>query len=163
MEEANIGFILGMVAGEGSFIIQLRTYDRGVGVSGSPVFQMALKDTDAEILHAMCETTGFGKVRYDSNGSHRSRAIWRIHGWDTCQAFAQDIESAANEAEMFRETDKYKTFVEWKNIIDGYGERKNDGIKSVEEAEELIHRAKSLNDDGNDGLSKDKWMDRIKR
>jgi hypothetical protein len=161
MEEANIGFILGMIAGEGSFSIHLRQYDGGVGVSGSPIFQLALKDDDAEILHAMCETTGHGKVRYSSNGSHRNRAMWRIRGWESCLEFADNIEAAAEKTGLFKETDKYSTFVEWKRIIEEHDDKREIGEKSVEEAKELVKKAKSLNSDGNNGLSLETWLDRI--
>jgi len=127
------------------------------------MFQLSLKDTDSDIVHAMQETTGHGKVRYNKNGNHTSKVTWRIRGWESCLEFAEDIEVAAENVGMFRETEKYETFVEWKEIIEEHNERRKVGEKSTDEVKELIRKAKSLNEDGRDGISEEEWIKRVEQ
>lgn len=147
-------YLLGLVAGEGSFLLTLKRGDSwSCGVQIQARFQMNMVE-DSDILSLLGKKTGLGYVknREDRPENRRDYQDWSILRQTDIQKLITMIEE--QEDSLFWETDKGETFKEWKRGI----ELKEEGDTTDPELiKELITISKELNH-GDRGRSKEDWF-----
>jgi len=148
-----VEFLLGLIAGEGSFTVGLRKEASCVcGVHALPSFSMKMVE-DADILHILQQTTGLGAVSMlrRKNPRHRDAEQWQVASNSDIRTLINMIE--AQEGSLFWETDKGATFKQWKQAIT-LKEQTDTG--DPEQVKRLIRIGKELNH-GDRGRSAEDW------
>lgn len=148
LSNENAEFILGLIAGEGCFSVQLSQRDDLThGVEIRPSFTVHMKE-DGEILETVKDIVGLGEVYAREKG-----AAWHMTRHGELVELIELIDDHAGS--LFWETDKGSVFTNWKQII----ERKGSGRHlSEEETKKIIRLAKTLNERGKSGKSVDYWI-----
>lgn len=140
-------FILGLIAGEGSFSSALFSQNDTVYVY--PIFQLKLSDVDCEIVEGLEERFGVGTVNYDNSGN----VGWHVRGADDVDALITFIEES--DCKMFEMTAKYKQYLRWLELVEK--KRQSDGTDA--EKAEMIRTARSVTDSNlGSGRSAEEWI-----
>lgn len=128
----NSQFILGFIAGEGSF--SYKSVERGrFNFYIQPEFTLKVKER--EILELILDEIGIGYNYTDDN----EMTTWRTSSRDEKLQLIEFIDTHADE--MFKSTQKYQSYVKWKELV----ERKPELIKSKEGVKEMAELAYSIN------------------
>ena len=142
-------FILGLIAGEGSFSSALLNQNDTVYIY--PIFQMGMSDVDQEIIERMSDELDIGTVN-NSGGN----AGWFVRGQDDVDDLIEFIEDA--DCELFELTEKYGQYERWMKLVEK--KRASDG--SRDERAELIRIARSITDSSaGDGNSAEEWIAKL--
>lgn len=135
MEEA---FVLGMIAGEGSFSVHCVPYDTyRYGIMVQPQFGLVMYEK--EVVEAMHDDLGIGIISTVNGTNGRTRHDWRIKKNAEMDRFIDWLDE--NMTEDFKKTDKYDSYLRWRSIV----EDKQSLLKSKDGVKELIERARSVN------------------
>jgi hypothetical protein len=148
MEEVNIGFVLGFVAGEGCFTVNIR--EQAGNIYALPSFALSVSERDEGIVQELCDLTGLGSVNYRRGGM----VAWVISSREECQTFASQLRSAM-EGTLFSVTEKSNQLERWVEFMEEYETPKTD-----EEVRTVVERAKSVNPDSQNGMSVEEWIER---
>jgi hypothetical protein len=149
MREKNIGFILGFIAGEGSFTVNLE--EQSGKLYAYPRFKVAVHERDRALLDAMAECVGLGAVY----GHGEDSAEWRIDNQEESQRFAQQVLAAA-DGSLFTESDKYEQFVRWLDFASEYDQHPT----TPEESREVIREAKEITH-ADHGHTVEEWVEKL--
>lgn len=142
-------FILGLIAGEGSFSSALLNQNDTVYIY--PIFQMGLSDVDEDIIHYMTNEMDIGTTS-KSNGA----IGWFVRGKEDVDDLIEFIEEA--DCEEFEITEKYDQYQRWMELV----EKKRASEGSKEERKELIRIARSITDtNAGDGHSAEEWIAKL--
>lgn len=145
-------FILGFIAGEGSFHTRLRQNEHSnYGVETSLEFTLLLNDRDSELLEEIHDYIGLGRIRYDDS---RSTVCWKVSSKEDCKDLARFIEENAGDG--FVSSEKYQSFKKWRHLLNNVDIM----CRSKRGKEKFIKEAKEINS-GNNGLSADEWVERL--
>lgn len=150
-----INFILGLIAGEGSFCTDMhkqKTYKYNVHTGLR--FYIALHEKDKEVIDCLQKYFGIGDVGYKNN-SGSGAYKWEIKRNDEVKQFAEWVEE--NSTNWFKKTRKYDSFVKWKSLI----EDRKELMETEEGLIEYIKRAKAINET-NRGKSVEEWINVVK-
>jgi len=146
----NVGFVLGFIAGEGSFHIKL-SEQKGY-LYARPGFTLSAAEVDADLVREIKELVGLGSI-YERD--HEIR--WRFTSREECQKFAEQILSAA-EGTLFLESAKYEQFQRWLDFAANCEQP-----ETIEEAREVVKWAKSVPSTHKPrGQSVEEWMEKLK-
>ena len=149
--DTDINFILGLIAGEGSFNANMHQQDTyKFGVRAGMRFHLGMHSDDRELIQKLQDFFGYGRVvvRDDS----KSLAYWEIRNNDNIEKFAGWVENNANS--WFKETRKYRAFERWNALL----QDRKELIKSYDGMVEFVNRAKAINTT-NRGKSADEWVE----
>lgn len=142
-------FILGIIAGEGSFSSALLNQSDTVYIY--PIFQMGMSDVDGEVIERMADDLDIGTVNY-SGGN----VGWYVRGQEDVDDLIEFIENT--DCEEFELTEKYDQYGRWMELVEK--KRASDG--SRDEREELIRVARSITDsNAGDGNSAEEWIAKL--
>lgn len=145
-------FILGFIAGEGSFHARLRENEySNFGVETSLEFTLLLNERDSELLEDIHTYIGLGRIRYDES---RGTVCWKISSKEDCKDFARFIEENAGDG--FIASEKYESFKKWRHLLHNIDILKRSRMGK----EEFIKKSKEINS-GDNGLSTTEWIDRL--
>jgi hypothetical protein len=151
MEQHNIGFILGLVAGEGCFTFDIsQRSDMSVGLLISPSFQLKMKD---EVLVKEVAELTHGDIVEPSDGT----TAWRVRGWDNCRTFSNDLVSALSTqptTNLFTESRKFESLEMWHSIVHSYEPPQNE-----KELRSLLENIQRVNDTEL-GNTVEEWMEK---
>jgi hypothetical protein len=131
-------FVLGLIAGEGSFSSNINVSDgRRFGVDVRPTFSLVMSDESA--VKSCVEITNIGYISQRSNGMWE----WRVRKNEEVKNFQNWV--IQNSSKYFRSTDKYDTFLRWKTLVDVRPSMKDSkkGMKN------LVYLARRINKDKN--------------
>lgn len=103
-------FILGMIAGEGSFHVLMEKPSGGTIDRQRPIFTMTMYEDG--ILQQMCSQLGLGIVTDDKG----SRFTWRINNKKEVNEMRNWV--LDNISNDFKATDKYRQFKLWSEAVD---------------------------------------------
>lgn len=106
MEISNPQFLMGFIAGEGSFSFatHIRPNTSKYNIYIQPRFSILVHEQ--KIIKQLHKDAGLGK-QYDS----KETSTWSIRRNDECLEFAKFVEDVAGD--YFRKTNKYKQFSRW--------------------------------------------------
>jgi len=149
MEESE-QFLLGFIAGEGSFNFNLQKRDAmKCGLLASPRFAINVTSGDRRTLERLQSRIG-GSI--DSRETtHNPQVCLVVIGLENCKRVAEFVDRYAGPE--FRETQKWESFTKWKSLIEDYSPP-----KSRDEVKEIVYRAKDINPHGSSGRSAEEWM-----
>jgi hypothetical protein len=123
-------FILGLLAGEGSLMINMHKSDRyntGIDVRGAG--QITLGKEDYKILVMIHHILNIGSLSIQGSGG----VTWKVQSQKECRILADWIENNI-ENTLFKHTKKYESYVVWEECIsmieDGEHMSKS-GIKEI--------------------------------
>lgn len=103
------GFLLGFIAGEGSFMIEVGAVQRRRwNVNISPKFSLLVHED--EILQNLVSQTNLGNVYTQDN-----RSQWSISSVDGCLELCEIIDNS--DCELFENTHKYQQYKDWKKCL----------------------------------------------
>lgn len=112
------GFLLGLIAGEGSFYVtmandQRRKYDVCPGIR----FSVTMGFYEQEMLEALQEATGLGSVTTHGKGFQ-----WTISSRKDCHELNGMIDGWLDETDtaLFRRSHKYTAYQKWKEILEDF-------------------------------------------
>jgi len=148
MEEVNIGFVLGFVAGEGCFTVNIR--EQAGNIYALPSFALSVNERDEGIVQELCDLTGLRSVNYRRGGM----VAWVISSREECQTFADQL-SSAMEGTLFSVTEKSNQLERWVEFMEEYETPKTD-----EEVRTVVESAKAVNPDSQNGMSVEEWVER---
>lgn len=137
-------FLIGFIAGEGTFCFGINTADGKKYVS--PVFGFRVHEKDVEVVEAMKEHVDVGGVNHVGD---RGTVEWRVTSEDDLVRLRDYVEE--NAPEEWWITEKGKNFEVWSECLDIYA----DGKTRTDEAIEIAQKAKKLNPDN--GISEERW------
>jgi len=130
-------FIIGFIAGEGSFSAKVYPRDsQRFGVQVVPEFSLKVKEK--EVIHNIVEYTEIGYVRDTPDGY----AAWRISSNEELQQLISFIEG--NRRGGFECCEKYNAYNRWKKVVEGRREL----MMTEEGMKELVERAREINQMG---------------
>lgn len=105
-------FILGLIAGEGSFQLNLTINNtRSYGFAPVPKFSLLVHEKD--ILDKIVNEVGLGKVK---SRSHDDGYVWEIINQNEVIEFSDWIKKSSTE--FWESTNKYKQFEKWNVAVD---------------------------------------------
>jgi hypothetical protein len=129
LDSAEREFLLGFIAGEGSFMIEVNDAKRRRwGFRIIPRFGLLVHESD--ILHKLCDETNLGIVHERADSAESS---WLIRSIDECLELCEIIDSQS-ESGLFEQTDKYNQYTKWKsaiNMIDDGKHLNRDGAHKI--------------------------------
>lgn len=129
-------FILGFIAGEGSFSTYTVESDSNkFGLQITPHFN--LKVDEREIIEKIHDYMGFGTTLQDNRGMWS----WRVAGKSSRQKLISWIED--NATEEFKCTSKWESFKKWRTFT----EKRRELMKSRDGIKELIRMSRNINPD----------------
>lgn len=124
-------FILGFIAGEGSFHVTLATSGSGYVVP-KPTFSIRVYEN--EIIDAIHQEVSIGNVRKRADGK-----VWRVQSISECEDIVQRIEESAGP--LFKKTDKWRQFKLWSEAVEI---KQKDGRTSKEDKKRLVEISYSI-------------------
>jgi len=102
-------FLLGFIAGEGSFMIEVGAIQRRRwNVNISPRFSLLVHEDD--ILQKLCSETDLGNVC-----TQEDRSMWSIKSIDDCLELCKIIDDS--DSCLFKSTHKYEQYKDWKECL----------------------------------------------
>jgi len=118
LETGDLNWLVGLIEGEGSFIINASVRDGGVGFC--PYLRIVLSEKDRETVFLIKKMLGFGRIEFKSN------EIWKRKGMNNVQNQYSYTISGVIAAQKFIEnfgenlfrTSKKEDFVLWKKAIE---------------------------------------------
>ena len=129
-------FVLGFIAGEGSFNVSVyRQDDMKFGVTGNEMFSLGVHEDDSEALEVVKETLGVGEIYSDTQGkkqfmvSKRSELLELVDWMDE------------NVSDEFKRTEKYQSYLRWKELV----VNRKDYISSEDKMVEYVKKAREVN------------------
>lgn len=139
-------FMLGMIAGEGSFHIVLEAPSRQ-----RPKFTMNMHER--EILEIMQEQLEWGTISKPDD----TRTEWQVQGKEDLREMKEWVEN--NMSEGFKSTDKYRQFLLWSEAV----EIRPDGREPipVEDRKRLVELAFEIPKSDNRNKSKEEWLELV--
>lgn len=150
MDDRDIGFVLGFIAGEGSFYVNVCEASTECGLRFSPEFTLKVNEVDTEVLGLLSELTQVGKIRPEQNNCVR----WRVDTQGGCRKLVSDIETAS-QGTLFRESSKYESFRKWRYFVE------NDiSPQTKAELREALEKRNAINTTGHGGQTVEEWLDR---
>lgn len=152
----NEQFILGMMAGEGSFTIKLSKEESfSWKIRPNPRFAITLHESDREVLENMQEYLGVGTLRTKSENQY----TWDVSSIGGIIEIKKFVEENAEDGFMC--TEKYESFLRWSKGVDMF---KGPGRKTnwtKEKIVKIVNISKGINKTGYKGKSKKEWMEII--
>lgn len=110
------GFILGLIAGEGSFSIKFAKSDQyRVGYIINPRFSLGMREEELIMLEQISDSVGLGRVKPKGR---KNQIYWSISSVGECINLCSFIESPENSSEIFMESSKYSSYMAWKNVLE---------------------------------------------
>lgn len=130
----NAQFILGFIAGEGSF--SFKSVERGrFNFYIQPEFSLNVKERD--VLDHIIEEVGFG---YNYDLSKNGMSTWRISSREGRLKLIEFIDEHAGP--LFKSTKKYESYLKWKELV----ERKPELLKTRDGVKEMVSLAYAINE-----------------
>ena len=144
-------FILGLIAGEGCFYVELNKNKRmSHNIYARPAFSLGVKVDDPDMVHILEEEFGFGEI------VHRDNSIEiRVRKKENIRYLIEWMDS--NKTDLFTRTDKSRQYEDWKII-----RNKINNCETDEDMEEIVTLTKSLSNSTH-GKSKDDWHNLIRQ
>lgn len=107
-------FLLGLIAGEGSFIAR-RQIDKShtLNVSIRVQFQIQIHERDRDVIEQLRAHVGYGRI---DERTDRPYIQWRISKMGDCLEFGAYLQEIA-EGTPFLLTDKARAFEQWFEIV----------------------------------------------
>lgn len=150
----DIGFILGFIAGEGSFNANLHQQDTyKFGVYAGLRFHIGLHQNDKQLLYSLKEYFDMGRVVERQNNGYDS-VYWEVKKNDEIKQLCDWIEE--NKSDWFEESIKHKSYKKWKYLV----ENRQQLISTYDGMVEFIELAKDINRDSR-GKSVSEWISRL--
>jgi len=127
-------FVLGFIAGEGTFSTESEINDKyRFNLLISPKFQVKVKEVD--VLREMCDSVGIGQVnQYGDYG------VWRVSNNDEFDDLIEWIDNNADSG--FRSTHKWASYKKWRKFVN----ERHRLMKTKDGMEELIDLTRNIND-----------------
>jgi len=120
------GFLLGFIAGEGSFMIEVGAIERRRwNINISPRFSLLVHED--KILQNLMSQTNLGNVN-----KQKKRSMWNIQSIDECLELCEIIDESS--CELFEDTNKYEQYKDWKKclkLIDKGKHKKREGAHKL--------------------------------
>lgn len=138
-------FVLGFIAGEGSFHVTLELTGSGYVVP-KPTFSLRVYEDN--ILDKIRNHTSVGKVRDRKNGK-----AWRAQSISDCKELSDWVDKRAGD--MFKSTDKWRQFKLWKEAVEI---KLSDGRSSLEEKKRLIEISYEIPKSDTKSKTMDEWF-----
>jgi len=140
-------FILGIMAGEGSFHIVLESPTRQ-----RPKFKMTMYEGD--ILRQMCLQLGLGSVSHDWG----DRYSWHIQSKQDVRDLRNWISN--NMCEGFKSTDKFRQFELWSEAVDIIPDDRRPISKN--DREQLVELSYEIPKSDTKGKDKSEWLQAVR-
>jgi hypothetical protein len=153
-------FLLGLIAGEGCFTINLTQKNTSPGIRVNCKFQLTMGEADSGLVEAIHEYIGVGGVygEQDIHENWQDNVSIHVSSKDDAKKIRTLIEESATE--VFKQSKKWSQFQIWCDVMD-----LSEGEISPEEAKEIIslkHKIAQVNGaKRHNGLGEDAWMDRV--
>ena len=144
-------FILGMIAGEGSFHVLMEQPSGGTIDRQRPVFTMTMHEDD--ILRQMALQLGLGVVTDDAG----ERFTWRINNKQQVNQMRNWV--LENISEDFKATDKFRQFKLWSEAVDIIPDDRTPLSKL--QRKRLVEISYEIPKSDTKNLSKDEWFEII--
>ena len=148
-------FILGIIAGEGTFNVALQERESARwNVKPTPSFAVKMDDRDSIILRSICDDVGIG--RFNQSGG---MASWQVQSKEETSQLVDWIQE--HEGHGFNLTSKYGSFEMWVEAVDICGE----AYKRLSRGEVLrcIELAKRMNEtDSHNDIPELEWKNKVK-
>ena len=129
-------FILGLIAGEGSFSFSTQTDKGRFGVYIQPSFSLSMYEE--KLVREVHETLGLGHISERSDGMYALRITSRDERLELIKFVDR------NASELFKASEKYIAYCNWKRMV----ERKQELMKTKDGMRKLVRMAHSVNDFG---------------
>lgn len=129
----NSQFVLGLIAGEGSFSAYAGPSEsRRFGVQVEIDFSVKMKEED--VLQSARDFVGLGYISYTGDYT-----MWTVSSNDDVQNLIEWIEE--QDLSPFKQTLKHDSYQNWKEVV----QKREDLMKSKEGMKELVQMARSIN------------------
>ncbi len=144
-------FALGLIAGEGSFYIELnKRLDMSHNIGVRPSFALSVRYDDEGMVRFMEDVLGFGEVKVKERSGRNNLVEIRVRRQDSIENLIKWMEG--NITNSFKRTSKYEQYQEWKEIY-----QLTQQMNSADDAIEIVKRAKTLSD-SNQGKNVEEWI-----
>lgn len=134
-----MGFIAGLICGEGCFYIGIHEDESyRVGFKTKPGFRMLMNDSNEMLLKAVQDEIGGRIHNSDSEGT----TVIMIDSISGCLELIDMLDSYIEENSMFCKSDKYRAYNEWKEIvmmIDNRRHLSKSGLLEIAERRERVN------------------------
>mgnify|MGYP006281713157 CR=1 FL=1 len=148
---SNADFILGLIAGEGCFYVELNKNKRvSHNVYARPAFTLGVKVDDPDIVHILEEEFGFGEIVKKDNSIEI-----RVRNKDSIEQLIDWLDEKSST--LFERTDKHRQYEDWKTI-----RNKIENCETEQDMIEIVTLSKSLSNSTH-GKSKEDWHDLIRQ
>jgi hypothetical protein len=148
----NENFILGIIAGEGSFYVALYLKESGV-VRPAPSFSVKMNDT--HLLKQMRAGLGVGGIV--TRGGQGT--TWQVQADSECRTVREFIED--NCGELFQLTNKYEQYLLWSEALDIVEGQTNTRL-SAEDKKRLVDISFGIAESDNGRtVTKKSWYRRV--
>lgn len=132
-----VGFVLGLIVGEGSFSINICR--KGSSISVKPKFGIRMHKENSYMLKYICSSVDVG---FYSERNNEEFCSFRISAFGQCVRFAEWIDNV-REGTVFNETAKMESFEIWKDCLSDIKEGNDKtyhGIVEIARKREGINR-----------------------
>lgn len=147
-------FVLGFIAGEGSF--QLRVFKRDTGeqvrARFTPAFSLGVYEE--EIVQMIRDEIGVGKI-----STVDERTTIRVQSFDDCLVVKEYVEN--NAGNWFKSTHKWEQFKLWRDGIELLSDWERDNPISKEAQKKVVDLSYEIPRSDTKNLDKQDWYDII--
>lgn len=138
----NIGepeqFILGLLAGEGSLMVNIHKSDRyNSGIDIRSAAQITLSKSDYKVLVMIHHILDIGSLSIEGNGG----VTWKVQSQKECRVLADWISDNIDDT-MFKHTKKYESYIVWEDclsMIERGEHLTKDGIEQIAALRDTIN------------------------
>lgn len=151
----NTNFVLGYIAGEGSFGVRIRLNDEmKAGVQLLPWFAVSAVKEDLPVIEHIQSLFGGSICSVEVDTEYHEQRRLQVGGFKGCREIINLVDS--NKGCGFDKIAKGASYGRWKEFIQNYETPRN-----KDEALSLIESAKQINPYGTGGKSIDEWEQEI--
>jgi hypothetical protein len=153
MEDQDIGFLAGFLAGE-AYIGLTKNYQWKPYIQ--PRLSIQLHERDREVLEQFKEMIGVGKVKDRTNRDHSE---WLVKKKEDLEKICNILDQC--DSEMWKSSDKYENYLLWRKAVEMHI---GNETTTTEERLEMAEIAKGLNkDSGHNNVDWNEFQKRLRK
>lgn len=141
----NSDFLLGLVAGEGSFSIPItKNNNKNSGFDVRTMFALKMRSLDENMVEEVKSELGVGYITSrDSNKANEGKTIqYRVSSQEECRQVIHYLDQNMNED--FKMSDKYQSYLQFKKAVKYLENRSKSSPQSIIKLAEI---RENMNDD----------------
>jgi hypothetical protein len=147
----NPSFVLGVIAGEGTFNVALHHQEERAkhNVRPDPQFAVKMDVRDKNLVKECHESVGLGQYN-----EYEDMVYWSISSKEDCKKMVEYVEENANCG--FKNTEKWESFKVWRDVVDIVGEPYK--RLSEDEVRTCVTKAKEMNTTYTAERTEEEWL-----